>query len=152
MNIAKFVLAYLCQELNKQHGAFRDPTKKFTTARDEHAEKIITENYNTILHIFRNLMIEITELSANVGPQFVNTIAGVYHYFKHKFIKHMNILMTPAEYFQIASKWLNKLKGILKFEELKEAGTSRIVYQIYIAKIDRRLQIVIKRQGDKLNL
>lgn len=152
VNIAKFVLAYLCQELNEHHEAFRDPTRNFTTSRAEHAETIISRNDNTILQIFKNLMIEITELSANVDPQFVNTIAGVYHYFKHKFIKHINILLTPAEYFQFASKWQKRLKEIPKFKKLMEAGTSRIVYEIYNAKIGRRLQIIIKRQGGKWNL
>lgn len=151
VNVAKFVLAYLCEEQINYNEASRDCSKTFNARRVEQAD-IITSNHNSIIQMFKNLLREIARLSSTIDPRFVNVIAAVYHYFKHKFIESSNVLFAPAEYFNVAREGLARLRTLPQFARLMAAGVRRIIYQRYDAHIGRRLCIAIKQQGDKWNL
>ncbi|CAH2216128.1 jg23201 [Pararge aegeria aegeria] len=148
VNMAKFVLAYLCDVLTEIHEANRDCNEDYETSRDRIADEI-TDTNSYVIHnlfiVFETLWQEIEYLMTATDPQFTNIIAAIYHYYKHKFIKSKNIFLTPDEYFQLAVQALPRLWS-LYFQLLIEDDVQEIVYERYDAKVGRRLKIVVKKQ------
>ncbi|XP_060807074.1 uncharacterized protein LOC106140136 [Amyelois transitella] len=159
LSLLEFVRAYLLGEIDVRE---TESTRYNQGTHDQRRAQILRDimrerdTVDTLVRLFRTLQAEIeaeTAVPNDISPDFRDTFAAVYHYYKHRSVPEDGEL-SVKDYYSWIRKALEKLKKKTRYrqEVANQGGPVTCRYEYYVEVFGRRFRIVVKVRSGRLLL